>query len=442
MISFGSKPPQDTAGGVKISGEPMLVKLFSTVVQQRGSADPNELAARLAALILGYAVKEGVSDVHFDPSDRTVNLRFRVDGQLKDMLTYPKREFPITARIRVMADFPPQATTTYTPEDGRFQVSVDGHLVQFRLSSFPTIFGEKLVLRVLDMGQNTLNLNALGFTPDMLNRVRALAYAPSGMFIVGGLTGCGKTTTLCSILNARRNEDINIMTLEDPVEYVLPRVCHSQINVKTGFTFAEGLRTILRQDPNIVMLGEVRDNETAEISFRAAMTGHLLFSTVHASSTTSVIHRLLGMGIEPYMIASSLLGVLAQRLVRKICPDCAQPIAPDINILHSLIKRNDPNYMKAIVDIVNRPGACFVKGRGCPACRNTGFRGRTGIFELLIPNDAMRSFIVGKNGADIAELRQIALQSGLRTLLMDGVEKCHAGITTVEEIAKVVDETF
>jgi len=440
MSTFNGRPPEP--GGIRISGDPMLVKLFSTVVQQRGSIDANELAARLAALVLGYAVKEGVSDVHFDPSDTTINLRFRVDGQLKDMLIYPKREFPITARIRVMADFPPQATTTYTPEDGRFQVNVDGHLVQFRLSSFPTIFGEKLVLRVLDMGQNTLNLNALGFTPDMLNKVRALTYAPSGMFIVGGLTGCGKTTTLCSILNTRRNEDINIMTLEDPVEYVLPRVCHSQINVKTGFTFAEGLRTILRQDPNIVMLGEIRDNETAEISFRAAMTGHLLFSTVHASSTTGVIHRLVGLGIEPYVLASSLIGVLSQRLVRKVCPECAQPIAPDMNLVQSLLKRNDPVYMKILVDIMNRPGARFVKGRGCPSCRNTGYKGRTGLFELLIPNDAMRNFMVGKGQADVSELRKTALQSGLKTLLMDGLEKCHAGITTVEEIARMVDETF
>ncbi|MFA5161397.1 MAG: GspE/PulE family protein [Elusimicrobiales bacterium] len=439
-MSFGSRAVEQQ--GVRISGDPSLVKLFSSVVQQRGSIDVNELAARLAALILGYAVKEGVSDVHFDPSDTVVNLRFRLDGQLKDMLVYPKREFPITARIRVMADFSPQATTTYTPEDGRFQVNVDGHLVQFRLSSFPTIFGEKLVLRVLDMGQNTLNLNALGFMPDMLTRVRALTYAPSGMFIVGGLTGCGKTTSLCSILNARRNEEINIMTLEDPVEYVLPRVCHSQINVKTGFTFAEGLRTILRQDPNVVMLGEIRDNETAEIAFRAAMTGHLIFSTVHASSTTGVIHRLLGMGIESYIIASSLIGVLSQRLVRKVCPDCAQPVPPDINLIHTLLKRNDPVYTKAVMEIINRPGGRFVKGRGCPACHNSGYRSRTGLFELLIPNDLMRNFIVAKGSVDVAEMRKCALSTGMKTLLLDGLEKCHDGMTTVEEIAKVVDETF
>jgi len=431
------------ANEATISGDPNLLNVLSPVIQNgMGKMDPNELAARIAALVLSYAVREGASDIHFDPQESTITLRFRIDGQLKDVLIYPKREFPITARIRVMADFPAQAATTYTPEDGRFQVNVGGHMVQFRVSAFPTIYGDKLVLRLLDMGQNTLNVNALGFSPQAFAQVKAFGYAPSGMVVISGLTGCGKTTTLCSILNMRRNEEINIMTLEDPVEYVLPRVTHAQVNVKTGFTFAEGLRSILRQDPNIVMVGEMRDNETAEIAMRAALTGHLIFSTVHAATTTGAIQRLLGMGIEPYVVSSSLIGVISQRLVRRLCPQCAQPTMPNPAIIQSMIKRSDPEYLRRIMDIVNRPGARFLKPKGCPACKNTGYHGRIGVFEILVINDTMRQFILNTGKADIGEMRRTAISTGMTSLLMDAVEKCRAGLTSQEEIARVVDESF
>ena len=427
---------------LKISGEPNLVKMFSTVISQHGSADLNELASRLAALILGYAVREGVSDIHFDPQQNSVNLRFRIDGQLRDMLTYPRKEFPITSRIRVMAEFSPRASAAYKSEDGRFQVNVDGHMVQFRVSSFPTIFGDKIVLRVLDMGKNTLNINALGFSPETLAKVKALSYAPSGLFIVSGLTGCGKTTTLCSILNIRNGEDINITTLENPVEYVLPRVNHSQIDNDKGFTFAQGLRSILRQDPNIIMVGEIRDPETANIALQAAMTGHLLFSTVHSSSTIGAIHRLLGMDVEPYMIASSLTGVLSQRLIRKVCPHCAQRIEPDLNFAKALVRGSNASYVEKITDMLKRPGAKFVKAVGCEKCSNTGYKGRTGVFELLIPNDVFRNYIVAKGHMDMSELKILASKTGGPTLLMDAVDKFHKGITTQEEVVKVAGELF
>lgn len=440
MVSFGGQTP--SGRHLKIAGEPNLVKMFSAVVSQSAGKDLNELASRLAALILGYAVREGVSDLHFDLGAEHTNLRFRIDGQLRDMLTYPRKEFPITSRIRVMADFPPQASAAYKPEDGRFQVNVDGHMVQFRVSSFPTIFGDKLVLRVLDMGANTLNINALGFSTDTLARVKAISYAPSGLFIVSGLTGCGKTTTLCSILNMRRNEEINIMTLEDPVEYVLARVTHSQINNETGFTFAHGLRSILRQDPNIVMVGEIRDPETANIALRAAMTGHLIFSTVHASSTIGAIHRLLSMDIEPYMIASSLTGVLSQRLIRKVCPHCAQRIEPDFNFVKALTRTRDSAYLQRISEMLRIPDCKFYKAVGCEKCSNVGYKGRTGVFELLIPNDVFRNYIVAKGRMDIGELRILAMKTGGPTLLMDALDKFRKGITTQEEVVKVAGEIF
>lgn len=440
MVSFGGQTPSGRQ--LKIAGESNLVKMFSTVVSQNAGGDLNELASRLAALILGYAVREGVSDIHFDMGSSHVNLRFRIDGQLRDMLTYPRKEFPITSRIRVMADFSPHASAAYKAEDGRFQVNVDGHMVQFRVSSFPTIFGDKLVLRVLDMGVNTLNLDALGFSGETLAKVKAISYAPSGLFIVSGLTGCGKTTTLCSILNMRRNEEISIVTLEEPVEYVLPRVTHSPINPETGFTFAHGLRSILRQDPNVVMVGEIRDAETTNIALRAAMTGHLIFSTVHASSTIGAIHRLLSMDIEPYMIASSITGVLSQRLVRKVCPHCAQRIEPDFNFVKALVRSGNSTYMQKITDILKHPGGKFYKAVGCEKCSNTGYKGRTGVFELLIPNDVFRNYIVAKGRMDMSELRILAIKTGGTTLLMDALDKFHKGITTQEEVMKVSGELF
>jgi type IV pilus assembly protein PilB len=440
MVGFGGKTP--SGRHLKIAGEPNLVKMFSMVVSQHTGGDLNELASKLAALILGYAVREGASDIHFDIAQDHTNLRFRIDGQLRDMLTYPRKEFPITSRVRVMSDFSPQPSAAYKAEDGRFQVNVDGHMVQFRVSSFPTIFGDKLVLRILDMGANTLNINALGFSIETLAKVKAISYAPSGLFIVSGLTGCGKTTTLCSILNMRRNEEINIMTLEDPVEYVLGRVTHSQVNAETGFTFAHGLRSILRQDPNIVMVGEIRDPETANIALRAAMTGHLIFSTVHASSTIGAIHRLLSMDIEPYMIASSLTGVLSQRLVRKVCTHCAQRVEPDFNFVKALVRTKDSAYLQRVTAILEKPGAKFYKAAGCEKCSNTGYKGRTGIFELLIPNDVFRNYIVAKGRMDISELRVLAMKTGGPTLLMDALDKFTKGITTQEEVIRVAGEIF
>lgn len=415
-----------------------LAQAFKAYAVQKGKTDVNEFAARLALMILRYAVKEAASDVHFAPHGDSMLVRFRIDGMLRDQLAYAKTDFPITARLRVMAGFSPQASTSYTPEDGRFQFALEGRMVQFRVSAFPTTYGDKLVLRVLDTGRGALDLDNLGFFPEVLDRLQSLIRSPSGILFVAGLTGGGKTTTLCSILSAINKSDINIVTLEDPVEYELPRVIHSQINTKAGFTFADGLRSILRQDPNVIMVGEVRDTETAEIALRAAMTGHLIFSTVHATTATGVVHRLLSMGVEPYMISSALIGALAQRLVRRVCRQCAEPASPTLDAVESMVRYLEPAHATVIRDMLARPGARFLRGRGCHACSHTGYKGRVGIFELLVVNDRMRELVSAK--ADVVELRKQTLAQGMRTLLMDAVEKAWLGVTTLDEVVKAVTQ--
>jgi type II secretory ATPase GspE/PulE/Tfp pilus assembly ATPase PilB-like protein len=424
-----------------IKGEADIMAALSAVCVHQKNADKNDISAKLADAIVFYAVQEGASDVHFDPKGNLVNVRFRIDGILRTMLTYDKTEFTIVPRLRVKSGFPPQQAFSYTPEDGRFETRITQRNVQFRVSSFPTLSGDKLVVRILDIEKNAPTLQKLGFGDEVYKSLEKMIHSPNGILIVSGMTGCGKTTTLCGILRELNNPTVNIMTLEDPVEYELPGVMHSQINIKAGFTFAEGLRCMLRQDPNVFMVGEIRDRETAEIAMRAALTGHLIFTTVHAPTTTGVIHRLLDMGIEPYMLTSALSGVLAQRLVRKVCPDCAQPVDADLGSLNRLVEALDPGYAKDMTDIITKAGGKVMKAKGCTACRMTGYKGRIGVFELLQINNSMRSLICSKSKTDITELRQAALSTGMKTLLADALGKLAAGITTQDEIARTVNES-
>lgn len=415
-----------------------LEQAYKRFLSARSTTDANALTNQLVKTILETAIKEGASDIHFDPGEETFLLRFRVDGELKDRLIFSKKDFSVTAQIRVMAGFPPQAATTYSPEDGGFHLAIGTRNVRFRVSAFPTIHGDKLVLRILDSSQNTLNLAHLGFTTDVLSQLKGAIQLPSGIFFVCGITGGGKTTTLCSILRTLTRPEANIMTLEDPVEYELPGVSQSKINSKAGFTFADGLRAIMRQDPNVIMVGEVRDVETAEIAMRAALTGHLIFSTIHTMSTVGVISRLINMGIEPFLIANAMIGTLAQRLIRRVCVQCAQPALPDPAMVDGLLKFLEPDDANLVRVVLAAPGGRFARGRGCAACGMSGFKGRVGIFELLVLNKEMRDLTAAKSSS--SQLRRCAIESGMKTLLMDGAAKAWLGLTTLAEVAKAAQE--
>jgi type II secretory ATPase GspE/PulE/Tfp pilus assembly ATPase PilB-like protein len=333
----------------------------------------------------------------------------------------PKKIFPtLVARIKILANM--DIAERRLPQDGRFRVTSQGNkIIDFRVSTLPTIHGEKIVLRLLDRSAPLIGLEKLGFTEDVLEKFDWLIQRPYGMILVTGPTGSGKTTTLYSALAKISTPEKNIITVEDPVEYQFPRINQVQVNTKVGLTFANGLRSILRQDPDIIMIGEIRDRETAEIAVQAALTGHLVLSTIHTNDSAGAIARLMDMGIEPFLISSSVIGILAQRLARRICSRCKipkQPTEEEIKVLK--LGENDIIY----------------EGKGCEACRHTGYRGRIGIFELLMVDDEIRSMIVDKVPANV--IRETAVKKGMRTLWEDAKLKVRNGITTYSEILRTV----
>ena len=427
-----------TLHGQEMPGSGTLEQRYKGLLDARGKTDANALTNGLLMLILESALRESASDVHLDPQGDIIRLRFRIDGVLKDRLTFSKKDFSVIPQLRVMADFAPQAATAYTAEDGGFEVALCGHNVRFRISSFPSVYGDKIALRILYMGANTLSLEHLGFAPDVLAQLKSAIRVPNGIFYVCGVTGGGKTTTLCSILKILTRPEINIMTLEDPVEYLLPGVTQAKINVGAKFNFPDGLRSILRQDPNVIMVGEVRDRETAEIATRASLTGHLIFTTIHTVSAVGVIARLVDMGIEPFLVSNSTIGALSQCLVRRVCPQCAQPAAPNLQPLGRLLEVMDADTSAIVRTLLTAPEGKFVKAKGCPSCDGTGYRGRIGLFELLLLNNDLKALIDAKAGK--TELYRAAIKRGMRTLLMDGIAKAHAGVTTLEEVLCAVSE--
>jgi type II secretory ATPase GspE/PulE/Tfp pilus assembly ATPase PilB-like protein len=396
-----------------------------------------DIAIQISDLVLEHAVNNRASDIHFEYHGNNLRIRFRVDGTLQDALILPRHQnIPITQRLRVLAGFDPEPPSVFRTEEGRFQKIINGRPIQVRVSSFPTINGEKLVLRVLDRNQMGLSLEQLGLNTEMLGTLKKLVRSPYGIFFVTGATGSGKTTTLYAMLKTISSPMVNITTLEDPVEYRIEGINQAQISQKSGFTWTEGLRTILRQDPDTIMVGEVRDHETAEISMRAALTGHMIFTTLHTISAPGVVERLFEMGIQPFLIASSMIGSCAQRLVRKLCPHCAQSTpAPNENSVNEFVKTLDPVEAKAIKQIIFNTGAKFKIPKGCPNCRNTGFVGRTGIFELMLMNEELRKEILSHAPTD--SIRRKAIQSGMKTLLMDGTLKAWSGVTTMQEVLRV-----
>ncbi len=379
---------------------------------------------RLVNYIIFNAVREGASDIHIEPAERSIRVRHRIDGRLHKALEIPLHLLAaLTSRIKIMAGL--DISERRLPQDGRIQAALEGRKVDLRVSIFPGIRGEKTVIRILDTKNVSLNLGELGFTEDVLARFRQLIQAPNGIILVTGPTGSGKSTTLYAALNEIASMEINICTVEDPIEYHLPLINQFQIQEKIGLTFSRALRTLLRQDPDVIMVGEIRDEETARTAIQAALTGHLVLSTLHTNDACSTVTRLVNMGIEPYLISAALNGVLAQRLVRRICPRCRE--AAEI-----------PRPIRKIFERVALPCDTLYRGVGCRSCRNTGYKGRLGLHELLVITEEMRDSIVA--GCNIGQLRRLALAEGMIELRIDGLKKAREGLTTVEEVFRVVGE--
>ncbi|MFC1708646.1 type II secretion system ATPase GspE [Candidatus Omnitrophota bacterium] len=377
---------------------------------------------KLTNIIIIQAVKDKASDIHIEPEEDKVRIRYRIDGILHEVKNMPKYlQSAIASRVKIMAKL--DISETRKPQDGRIQMKMENKDLDLRVSTFPTVYGENIVMRILDKSSVLLGLAELGFSNKDLKDFDKVVRHSNGMILVTGPTGSGKTSTLYAALSMINSIEKNIITIEDPVEYEIPLIRQTQINPKAGLTFATGLRSILRQDPDIVMVGEIRDRETAEIAIQASLTGHLVLSTLHTNDAASALTRLIDMGVEPFLISSSVIAILAQRLVRVICPKCKEKYTPDKEVLKQLnLSENTELY----------------RGKGCKNCKSSGFGGRIGIFELLLINSDIKGMIISKMPAN--EIKKKAIETGMRILYDDGIEKVKNGVTTVEEILRVTEE--
>ncbi|MFH1826672.1 MAG: GspE/PulE family protein [bacterium] len=374
---------------------------------------------KLVNAIVAQAVKEAASDIHIEPEASDARVRYRVDGLLHEEFQMPPYMLaPVVSRIKVLSGM--DIAESRVPQDGRFELKMEERHVDFRVSTFPSAYGEKVVLRILDKSKMSYKLPDIGFSESNLEKFRKVVKKPHGIILVTGPTGSGKSTTLYGALAEVDCKELNVVTVEDPIEYELPGITQSQINTKAGLTFATALRALLRQDPDIILVGEIRDMETAGIAVQAALTGHLVFSTLHTNDAAGALTRLADMGIEPFLISSTVEAVLAQRLVRKICPKCRQQIEVPASL------------KKEIPDLT-----VLYKGKGCRSCKETGYKGRTGIFELLVTSDNIGKMIAEKKTAE--SIKEYAVQHGMRTLYNDGLEKVKAGLTTIDEVLRVTE---
>lgn len=378
---------------------------------------------KMVNVILSQAVNERASDIHVEPYEKSLVVRYRIDGILHNVLTPPKSYHAgITSRIKIMSNL--NIAENRLPQDGRIKLRLAGKDVDIRVSTIPCQFGERIVMRLLNKTDQKYSLETMGFYPDLIKTLRTLIYQPHGIVLVTGPTGSGKSTTLYSALSELNTEERNIITCEDPVEYQIEGVSQMQMQEKIGLTFATGLRAILRQDPDVIMVGEIRDEETARIAIQASLTGHLVFSTLHTNDAASAATRLVDMGIEPYLITSTVLGFMAQRLVRTICKECKTSYKPTPQELESIgISKKDLK------------GGILYKGKGCSHCMNTGFKGRTGIYELLIIDSKIKNAILA--GSDTNKINDVALESGFATMRDYGIRKVLDGITTPDEVLRV-----
>jgi general secretion pathway protein E len=380
---------------------------------------------KLVNHILSQSIKARASDIHIEPYQDSFKVRYRVDGILYDLLSPPKWIQPaLTSRIKVMSKL--NIAEKRLPQDGRFEVKIGSQSIDVRVSTLPTTFGERVVMRLLNKSSSVFELNEIGLSTNQLKTIKDLVTSPNGIILVTGPTGSGKTTTLYSVLSSINTPDINIITIEDPVEYQLKGISQIQVNPKIELTFARGLRSIVRQDPDVILIGEIRDRETADIAVQSALTGHLVFSTLHTNDSPSAITRLVDIGVEPFLISSSLLAVIAQRLVRVLCEHCKESYKPDIT-LQSLGVRPD------------RLGKyTFYRAKGCDKCFQTGYRGRIGIYEIMLMDNKLKTLI--QKTFDAFQIKQEALKQGMATLRRDGIEKVLRGITTIEEVVRVTQK--
>ncbi|WAA12844.1 GspE/PulE family protein [Fervidibacillus halotolerans] len=383
--------------------------------------DDDSPVVRLVNQIIANAIAQRASDIHFDPQETDFRVRIRVDGILHSERSLPKHmQNVIVARIKIMANL--NITETRLPQDGRIKTTINFKPVDIRVSSLPTIYGEKIVMRILDLSNALNKLEKVGFSDEHLQMFENMLKKPNGILLITGPTGSGKSSTLYAALNELNSDTVNIITVEDPVEYQLEGINQIQVNEQIGLTFANGLRSILRQDPDIIMIGEIRDTETAEVAMRASLTGHLVLSTLHTNSAVEAISRLQDMGIEPFLISSSVIGVVAQRLVRKVCRDCQETVPATEREKQIFASRG------LTIDTVKR-------GRGCPSCNMTGYRGRTAIHEILPVDDTIRKLIL--NSASTTEIRDYVRKIRMKFLIDDGLMKVKQGLTTTEEILRV-----
>ena len=384
---------------------------------------------KLVNTIINQAVSKKASDIHIEPREKNVIIRLRVDGILRELMTVPKQIHPsLASRVKIMAQM--DIAEKRLPQDGRIQIYIQDRNIDLRISTLTTVFGEKIVIRILDKTNMLLHSAQLGFLDINRRRYQDIITSAYGMVLVTGPTGSGKTTSLYAALNELNNFEQNIITIEDPVEYILAGVNQIQVNARIGLDFAAGLRSILRQDPDIVMVGEIRDEETAKIAVRAATTGHLVLSTLHTNDAAGAVIRLMDMGVEPYLAASSMAGVIAQRLVRSICPHCRTPY---------WMEADDP--ARLFMKIPPEEPVQLFKGQGCSYCDDTGFKGRQAIQEVLLVTRKLRTLINGMQKGE--ELKAAAMAQGMVTLKEDGIAKALQGLTTIEEVIRVayVDES-
>jgi type IV pilus assembly protein PilB len=379
---------------------------------------------RIVNTILMYAIRDGASDIHIEPQRKGVRIRYRIDGVLHEQMKVPQYVLnPLISRIKIMGDM--NIAERRVPQDGRIHIKMQDKEYDMRVNTCPTAFGEKVVMRILDKSSVMIGLDKLGLYPETQSTLLDICHQPNGCFMICGPTGSGKTTTLYSVLNVVNSVEKNVMTVEDPVEYQLPGLSQVHVNRKAGLTFANALRAFLRQDPDVIMVGEIRDLETAEIAVQAALTGHLVLSTIHTNDAPSTATRLGDMGVEPFLISASLVGALAQRLSRRICSQCKAPNSPQRELL-----------LRFGFDPLQNPEVQFYKGTGCDRCRQTGYKGRLGIYELMQINEELAELIVRR--APLSELKEAARMNGMHTLQEDGFDKCKDGFTNVEEVMRVV----
>jgi type IV pilus assembly protein PilB len=395
-------PVQDIADLEQAAGDSPVVKLVNYLIYN--------------------GVKDGASDIHIEPFDNLLRVRYRIDGHLVEKMRPPfQMHAAVTSRIKIMAGL--DIAERRLPQDGGIHVLMSKRPIDLRISTIPCKWGEKVVIRVIDNDRETVNLEKLGFAYDTLKAWRKLIVVPNGILLVTGPTGSGKSTTLYAVLQEINSEDVNICTVEDPIEFNVAGVNQFQVNEKAGFTFANALRAMLRQDPDVLMVGEIRDGETARLATQAALTGHLVLSTLHTNDAAGAVTRLFNLGIEPYLVGATVMGVMAQRLVRKLCQHCKEPYEPT------------PVERRQMEQLTGESPAQLFRPRGCPHCRNLGFSGRIGIYELLVPDDQLIERI--SQGARLNEIRDMARAGGMKSLRCDGMEKVRSGITILDEVFRV-----